>query len=148
MNRIEMYTSGVALRSGLHRVLAKAYALVEPLDDGSRKAWFEELDADFQEFGRLHQLGLRELALVYVSPHWQDILNDARRQLGLVSLDFSEVKQCFAHAEISDKAHKAHLGRDVYGNVNKRLWDLVCLDFGRAVAERFGLLLGEGSVAK
>lgn len=122
MNRIEMYTSGVALRSGLHRVLATAYALVEPLDDGSRKAWFEELDADFQEFGRLHQLGLRELALVYVSPHWQDILNDARRQLGLVSLDFSEVKQCFAHAEISDKAHKAHLGRDVYGNVNKRLW--------------------------
>jgi hypothetical protein len=56
------------------------------------------------------------------------------------------VQAAFKVAIISGKAHRAHMGRDVYGSSNKGLWDLVCADFGRAVAHRFGPTLGDDPV--
>ncbi len=147
MNRIQMYASSTHLRHGLHRVLAVAHALVSPVEPGETVAWWSLLEADEQERGRLHALPLATLARVYARDRVRAVVDAGRRAVGLPALDHEGVQEAFKAAIISGKAHRAHMGRDVYGASNKRLWDLVCGDFGRAVADRYGPTLGDDPVA-
>jgi hypothetical protein len=54
------------------------------------------------------------------------MLDASRIALDLPALDHGAVQAAFKVAIISGKAHRAHMGRDVYGSSNKGLWDLVC----------------------
>lgn len=146
MNRIQMYASSTHLKHGLHRALAVAHALTSPVEPGETVAWWSLLDADDQERGRLHTLPLDALARIYAADATRAILDGGRAEVGLAALDHEAVQAAFKVAIISGKAHRAHMGRDVYGSSNKGLWDLICGDFGRAVAERYGPTLGDDPV--
>lgn len=146
MNRIQMYASTTHLKHGLHRVLAVAHALVQPVPADETVAWWPALEADEQERARAHMLPLDGLARVYSRQAVRTLLDAARARLGLPALDHEAVRAAFRAAIISGKAHRAHLGRDVYGSSNKGLWDLVCRDFGRVVADCFGPTLGDDPV--
>lgn len=148
MNRIEMYASSSHLKTGLHRVLAVADGLEAPLPPGENVAWWTMLEKDEQAAGRDHSLSLSALAAIFQRPDVQHRLDEARLRCGLGPLDHAAVGAAFRSSIISGKAHRAHMGRDVYGISNKALWDQVCDDFGRAVASRAGPLLGEGPVAR
>jgi hypothetical protein len=141
-----MYASSTHLKHGLHRALAVAHALTSPLEPGEAVAWWSLLQPDEQELGRLHSLPLEALAAIYDRDGVRAVLDAGRTALGLPALDADAVREAFKVAIISGKAHRAHMGRDVYGTSNKRLWELVCGDFGRAVAERYGLSLGDDPV--
>lgn len=141
-----MYASSTHLKHGLHRVLAVAHALTTPLEPDVTLPWWSVLAPDVQERGRLHALPLGTLAQVYERDAIRALVDDGRAALGLPSLDHGAVQTAFKIALISGKAHRAHMGRDVYGSSNKGLWDLVCDDFGRAVASRFGCSLGDDPV--
>ncbi|MFT5685546.1 MAG: hypothetical protein ACI8RZ_006500, partial [Myxococcota bacterium] len=143
MNRIQMYASSTHLKLGLHRVLAVSHALTTPVVPGDSRAWWSMLAANEQERAQEHRLPLDVLADIYGRPTIQASLNAARVSLGLDALDFAAVSKAFRVAIISGRAHRAHMGRDVYGSSNKGLWDLVCGDFGQAVAERYGTTLGD-----
>lgn len=147
MNRIEMYTSSSDLKIGLHRVLAMAHALAEPLEEGTQRAWWTHLAEADQAAARAHTLSLDALAQVYAGAETQRLIDEARAALALQPVDHGLVQAAFRTAVISGKAHRAHLGRDVYGSSNKGLWDLVCADFGRACALRFGQQPGGGPVS-
>lgn len=146
MNRIQMYASSTHLKHGLHRVVAVAHALTSPIEPGKSVAWWSLLDADEQERGRLHVLPLDALARLYARDTVRAVLDAGRTAVGLPALDHAAVHAAFKVAIISGKAHRAHMGRDVYGSSNKGLWDLVCGDFGRAVADRYGPTLGDDPV--
>lgn len=146
MNRIQMYASSTHLKYGLHRALAVAHALTSPVEPGESVAWWSLLDADEQERGRLHALPLDALARIYARDALRAVLDAGRAAVGLPALDHEAVQAAFKVAIISGKAHRAHMGRDVYGSSNKGLWDLVCSDFGREVADRYGLTLGDDPV--
>jgi len=146
MNRIQMYASSSHLRHGLHRVLAVAHALTSPVEPGERLAWWSMLNPDEQDQGQSHSLSLELLARVYQQVTVRGVIDAARRTLGLAGLDWIAVQNAFKVAVISGRAHRAHMGRDVYGSSNKDLWDLVCAEFGHAVAARFGPSLGEDLV--
>jgi len=147
MNHIEMYASTSLLKQGLHRVLAVSHALATPLRDGEARAWWDLLDPADQELGRQHRLSLERLAAVYATQMVRDVLDAGFAAVGLAALDHDAVAGQFRAAVISGKAHRAHLGRDVYGASNKGLWDVVCGPFGAAVAERFGPALGETALS-
>jgi hypothetical protein len=146
MNRIQMYASSTHLKQGLHRALAVSHALTAPLEPGEAAAWWSQLEPDEQERGRLHALPLDALAGIYARATVRAVLNAGRTVVGLPPLDHEAVQTAFMVAIISGKAHRAHMGRDVYGSSNKGLWDLVCGDFGRAVADCYGPTLGDDSV--
>ncbi|MBK6579781.1 MAG: M20/M25/M40 family metallo-hydrolase [Sandaracinaceae bacterium] len=148
MNRIQMYTSSTHLKHGLHRVLAVAHTLAHPLSPGESVAWWTMVEPDEQERARAHTLPTDVLARTYGAEDVRRALDAARATLGLPPLDHGAAQAAFRVAIISGKAHRAHMGRDVYGSSNKALWDLVCADFGRAVAERYGLTLGEAPVPR
>ncbi len=146
MNRIQMYASSTHLKHGLHRVLAVAHALIQPLNSGEMMAWWTMLEPDEQDRARAHALPTDALARAYARDDVRRLLDAARASLDLPRLDHVEVQAAFRVAIISGKAHRAHMGRDVYGSSNKGLWDLVCVDFGRAVADRYGITLGDDPV--
>ncbi|MEZ4266415.1 MAG: hypothetical protein R3F39_08555 [Myxococcota bacterium] len=146
MNHISMYSSSSDLRQGLHRVLAVSHSLTEPVAVGETAAWWMMLDGPERESGRTHGLSLPALAGVFGRVPIQRMVDAARSSLGLPPLDHDAVQTRLRHAIISGKAHRAHMGRDVYGTSNKGLWDLVCADFGEAVAARYGVTLGESGV--
>lgn|GEM_PF-6166247 len=146
MNRIQMYSSSSHLKQGLHRALAVSYALTSPAEPGEGVAWWSLLLPDEQERGRLHALPLDALARIYARDTIRAVLDAGRAAMGLSALDHAAVAVAFKVAIISGKAHRDHLGRDVYGSSNKGLWDLVCGDFGGAVALRYGPTLGEDAV--
>jgi hypothetical protein len=148
MNRIQMYASSTHLKQGLHRVLAVAHSLVHPLNPGESVEWWTMLETDEQERARFHALPTDALARAFASEDVRRVLDDARADLGLPPLDHAAVQAAFRVAIISGKAHRAHMGRDVYGSSNKGLWALACADFGRAVAERCGLTLGDDPVTR
>jgi hypothetical protein len=141
-----MYASSTNLKHGLHRVVAVAHALTQPVTAGQVVAWWSMLDADEQERARLHALPTDALARVYARDDVRSMLDASRIALDLPALDHGAVQAAFKVAIISGKAHRAHMGRDVYGSSNKGLWDLVCADFGLAVADRFGSTLGDDPV--
>lgn len=141
-----MYASSSHLKIGLHRVLAVADALVAPLVPGEVAAWWSRLEPEEQERARLHALPTDVLAQVYDRAPIRSMLDAARASLSLAPLSHEAVQAAFKVAIISGKAHRAHMGRDVYGTSNKGLWDLVCADFGRAVAGRFGPAPGDDPV--
>jgi hypothetical protein len=147
VNRIQMYASSTHLKHGLHRALAVAHALTSPVEPGESVAWWSVLDAEEQERGRNHALPLDALAAIYARDTVRAVLDAGRAVVGLAVLDHQAVQAAFRVAIISGKAHRAHMGRDVYGSSNKGLWDLVCGDFGRAVTDRFGSTLGDDPVA-
>lgn len=138
MNRIEMYASTRQLRHGLHRVLAVAHALTEPVSAGQTVAWWTMLEAGDQESARTHELPLAALARVCRRDDVRARIDGARAGLGLAALDTAAVQAAFRAAHINDKAHRAHGGRDAYGASNKAVWDLLCADFGREIRRRFG----------
>jgi hypothetical protein len=146
MNRIQMYASSTHLKHGLHRVLAVAHALTSPVEPGESAAWWSLLDAHEQERGMNHALPLDALAALYARDAVRAVLDAGRAAVGLPALNHASVQAAFKVAIISGKAHRAHMGRDVYGSSNKELWDLVCRDFGRAVADRYGPTLGDDPV--
>lgn len=146
MNRIQMYASSTHLKHGLHRVIAVAHALATPLVSGETSGWWSLLSPDERERARLHELPLDALARLYDQDATRGVLDVARGVLGLPALDHDALRAAFRVALISGKAHRAHMGRDVYGSSNKTLWDLACADFGRAVSERYGATLGEDPV--
>lgn len=146
MNRIQMYASSTHLKYGLHRALAVAHALTSPMGAGQSDAWFSLLEADERELGRLHALPLDALTRIYERRAIRAVLDAGRAAVGLPALDHAAVEAAFMVAIISGKAHRAHMGRDVYGSSNKGLWDLVCDEFGRAVADRYGPTLGDDPV--
>lgn len=147
MNRIEMYNSSSHLRWGLHRVLATAHALATPLRTGDTVAWWSDLpDADPEQV-RHHRTPLVGLAELYATPVAQSWLDSARLQLQLPALDHDLAQTAFRHAVLSGAAHKAHMGRDVYGTANKGLWDLVVAPFGDAIRQQYGPALGDESPA-
>lgn len=146
MNRIQMYSSSADLRNGLHRVLAVAHSFTTPVVDKTHSEWWSILGEADRDAGRLHRLSLVRLADVFNRPEVQGMVDHARTKLGVGSLDHAAVQAAFKAAIISGRAHKAHGGRDVYGASNKGLWDLVCADFGKAVAMRFGASLGDEAV--
>ncbi len=146
MNRIEMYASSSHLKLGLHRVLAVAHALTSPVVPGVHRRWWSLLESEEQERAREHRLPLDALADIYRRPAILAILDAARAALGLMALDSAAVSKAFRVAIISGRAHRAHMGRDVYGSSNKGLWDLLCGDFAAAVAKRFGCALGDAFV--
>lgn len=141
-----MYASSTNLKHGLHRVIAVAHALARPVVASEVVAWWSMLEPEEQERARVHMLPVDALASAYARDNVRSMLDAARVSLGLPSLDHDAVQAAFKVAIISGKAHRAHMGRDVYGSSNKGLWDLVCADFGRAVADRFGSTLGEDPV--
>jgi hypothetical protein len=141
-----MYASSTHLKHGLHRVLAVAHSVATPMEPGETVAWWSILDPDEQERGRAHALPIDTLARVYGRPAVRAVLDEGRATLGLPGLDHEAVQAAFRVAIISGKAHRAHMGRDVYGSSNKGLWDLVCAEFGRAVGDRFGPRLGDDPV--
>ncbi len=142
-----MYESSTHLKHGLHRTLAVAHALTRPLEPGAADLWSSLLHPDEQERGRLHTLPLDALAQVFARDAVRATLDAGRAAVGLVPLDHAGVQAAFRSALISGKAHRAHMGRDVYGSSNKALWDLVCRDFGRAVADSYGPALGDDPVS-
>ncbi len=145
MNRIQMYASSSHLRSGLHRVLAVSHSFVDAFPENEKVAWWSELlDEHEHEAGRTHQLGLESLADAYARERVRGVLDAARSVLDLSPLDHGALASAFRAAIVSSRAHRAHMGRDVYGASNKRVWDLACADFGRAVNARYGPVLGEG----
>lgn len=146
MNRIEMYSSSPDLRLGLHRVLAVAHALTQPLPATLSSAWWMELDSAEREQARRHTLSLESLATVYGRERTRGMVDHARAAFGLSPLSPEAVHAAFRSAIISGRAHRAHMGRDVYGSSNKDLWDLVCADFGDAVAAAFGPTLGAAAM--
>ena len=146
MNRIQMYASSANLKHGLHRALAVAHALSGPLPPDQTVAWWSLLEPDEQERGRLHALPLDALARIYARDTMRATLDAGRVAVALPPLSHEAVQAAFKIAIISGKAHRAHMGRDVYGSSNKGLWDLVCADFGHAVAERYGAALGDEAV--
>ncbi len=146
MNRIQMYASSTHLKHGLHRVLAVSHALTSPVAPGETSAWWSLLKPDEREQGRLHTLSLDALAQVYCRPDVRALLDAGRASVGLPPLVHEAVEAAFKVAIISSKAHRAHMGRDVYGSSNKGLWDAVCAEFGQAVAARFGSTLGDDPV--
>lgn len=143
MNRIQMYSSSTDLKYGLHRVLAVAHALAQPVVAGEVQAWWTLLEPPDHARARLHALPIDALARAYARDTVRSTLDAARAALDLAPLDHGAVQAAFKVAIISGKAHRAHMGRDVYGSSNKGLWDLVCADFGLAVARRFGPTLGD-----
>lgn len=147
MNRIQMYASSAHLKHGLHRALAVAHALASGVEPGETPAWWSLLDPEERERGRLHTLPLDALAGGFRRQEARAALDAGRAVVGLPSLDHDAVQAAFKVAIISSKAHRAHLGRDVYGSSNKGLWDLVCGEFGRAVSDRYGPSLGDDPVA-
>jgi hypothetical protein len=146
VNRIQMYASSTHLKHGLHRALAVAHALTSPVDPGVSMGWWSLLEPEEQERGRTHTLPLDALARIYERQTVRAVLDSGRAAVGLPILDHTAVRAAFKVAIISGKAHRAHMGRDVYGSSNKGLWDLVCGDFGRAVAEHYGPTLGDDPV--
>lgn len=146
MNRIQMYASSTHLKHGLHRALAVSHALTSPVEPLEAWAWWSLLEPDEQERGRLHALPLEALARIYSRDSVRAVLDTGRGAMGLPALDHEAVQTAFKVALISGKAHRAHMGRDVYGASNKGLWDLVCGDFGRAVADLYGPTLGDDPV--
>jgi hypothetical protein len=127
MNRIQMYASSTHLKHGLHRVLAVAHALTSPVEPGESAAWWSLLDADEQERGMAcTRCRLDALARLYARDAVRAVLDAGRAAVGLPALDHAAVQAAFKVAIISGKAHRAHMGRDVYGSSNKGLWDLVC----------------------
>jgi len=146
LNRIQMYASSTHLKHGLHRVLAVTHALATTGEPGETIAWWSALEPDEREGGRRHSLALDALARVYGRDAVRAVLDAGRAAVGLPGLGHESVQSHFKHAIIGDKAHRAHMGRDVYGGSNKHLWDLVCADFGRAVTARFGPSLGDDPV--
>ncbi len=148
MNRIQMYASSTHLKHGLHRALAVSHALTNPVVPGEAAAWWSLLEPSEQERGRLHALPLDALAQIYARDTVRAVLDAARVGVGLSPLDHAAVQTAFKVAIISGKAHRMHMGRDVYGSSNKGLWDIVCADFGRAVADQFGPALGDDPVSR
>ena len=148
MNTIQMYASSAHLKQGLHRVLAVAHSLTHPLTEGQTVGWWSMLNADEQDRARLHTLPLDTLAGVFARASTRALLDSGRVALGLPALDHQAVEAAFRVAVISGKAHKAHMGRDVYGSSNKGVWDLVCADFGRASAARYGTSMGDQAVIR
>jgi len=148
MNRIQMYASSTHLKVGLHRVLAVAHTLATPVEPGARRAWWSMLGEEEQERAKDHTLPLDALAAIYEREAVWSVLSAARSVLGLATLDPAAVRKALRVAIISGKAHRAHMGRDVYGSSNKALWDLVCDDFGRAVAGRYGQSLGDDPISE
>ncbi len=148
MNRIQFYASSTHLKYGLHRVLAVAHALTQPVPPGETTAWWDLLDADERDRARTHSLPTDVLARIFARDGVRAMLDAARFALGLSALDHAAVQAAFKVAIISGKAHRAHLGRDVYGSSNKGLWDLVCAEFGRAAADRWGATLGDDPVPR
>lgn len=146
MNRIEMYASSTHLKQGLHRVLAVAHALTTPLPPGENTEWWSMLPDDERPSARAHTLSLDQLAGVYARDEIRRCVDAARDLLRLSALDHDAAQRTFRTAIISGRAHRAHMGRDVYGISNKTVWDLICSDFGQAVARRYGLTLGETAV--
>ena len=147
MNRIQMYSSSKDLREGLHRVLAVSHAFSAPLIQGETQHWTQILPAPFQHKAKEHKLSLEELASVFTNTKIQQCVEATRAQLQLPERNWAEIKKAFQASIISGKAHKLHGGRDVYGISNKTLWDLLCSDFGQAIATQFGILLGESPVS-
>jgi cysteinylglycine-S-conjugate dipeptidase len=146
MNRIQMYTSSSDLRCGLHRVLAVSNALSEPLSAGENTSWDQQLPNGGQQKARLHRLSLEELADLFQLERIRQTVELARSNVGLIPPIWNDVEASFKAAIISGRAHKLHGGRDVYGISNKTVWDLLCSDFGKAVADRFGTSLGDGHI--
>jgi hypothetical protein len=146
VNRIQMYASSTHLKHGLHRALAVSHALTGPVEPGEAVAWWSLLEPDEQERGRLHALSLDALARIYARTTVRAVLDAGRAVVGLPALGHEAVQTAFKVAIISGRAHRAHMGRDVYGSSNKGLWDLVCGDFGRAVADHYGPTLGDDPV--
>jgi hypothetical protein len=146
VNLIQMYASSSQLKQGLHRALAVADSLTTPIEDGEQVEWWTTLEADEREAARAHRLSLDQLAAVYARPAIQHLIDAGRASLGLGAVDHAAVGKAFRAAIISGRAHRAHAGRDVYGISNKALWDLICADFGPAVAGRYGFSLGEPPV--
>ena len=142
MNRIEMYASSSHLRWGLHRVLATAHALATPLRPDNTVAWWSDLPAADPAAAQHHRTPLVDLAPLYASPIVRGWLDAAHRDLGLSPLEHDAVAAAFRRAILSGAAHKAHMGRDVYGTANKGLWDLAVAPFGAAIRDRFGPTLG------
>lgn len=148
MNIIEMYSSSTHLKQGLHRVLAVAQSIATPIVEGETSTWWTPLSPDKHAAARAHCLSLDDLAEVYAQTQVQATIDAARARLGLAPSDHAAIQAAFRAAIISGRAHRAHQGRDVYGASNKGLWDLVCADFGQAVAARFGSALGEPAMPR
>lgn len=146
MNHIQMYASSMHLKHGLQRVLAVSHSLATPLDAGVTTGWWLALEESARPAAQAHQLSLDQLAAAFTLTSVQGMCDAARDKVGLKPLDHPAVQTAFRAAILSGRAHRAHSGRDVYGSSNKGLWDLVCGDFGQAVADLYGPALGEEPV--
>jgi hypothetical protein len=146
VNHIQMYASSTQLKQGLQRVLAVSHSLAAPLEAGVTAGWWLALEETARPAARAHRLSLDQLAGAFALTSVQGMCDAARDKVGLEALDHTAVQSAFRAAIISGRAHRAHSGRDVYGASNKGLWDLVCGDFGQAVADLYGPALGEDPV--
>ncbi|MCA9695207.1 MAG: hypothetical protein KC636_36850, partial [Myxococcales bacterium] len=122
MRRIEMYSSSRDLRRGLSRVLS--LLAVDP-DADERTPWWARLPDSLSDRARSGALCLEELCALLLAPEHFAAMDRVRERLGVAHLSQSELRGCCRRAVISGRAHADHMGRDIYGESNKALWDLV-----------------------
>lgn len=146
MNRIEMYSSSSDLRGGLQRVLAVAHGLSEPMPDGETIRCWPGVGDEPAKTAPRHQTSLDQLSAIFAQPSVREMLDDVHARFELPAVDHDLAQRAFRAAIISGRAHRAHLGRDIYGVSNKTVWDLLCAPLGEAIASRFGRALGESAI--
>jgi hypothetical protein len=139
-----MYSSSRDLRRGLSWVLS---LLVLDPNANERQPWWTRLPEPHQEAARDGRLGLEPLTKIMTEPEVFSALNRVRDRLALPPLDLLELRGLARRAIISGRAHADHLGRDVYGESNKALWDAAVAPTGRAVEARWGALAASAVVA-
>jgi hypothetical protein len=137
MRHIQMYSSSADLRRGLTRALS--LLVLDPGAD-ERRAWWERLPAPRRAAARGGELGLEELSELLLEPELFAAGNRVRARLGVAPLEREQLRGLARRAIISGRAHAAHLGRDIYGESNKALWDVVVAPLGEAVEARWGEL--------
>lgn len=143
MRQIQMYSSSADLRHGLTRALS--LLVLDPSGD-ERSVWWERLPAPQQASARGAKLRLEELTDLFLNPDIFAASNRIRARLGLEALDAEGLRALARRAIISGRAHAAHLGRDIYGESNKALWDMVVAPLGAAVEARWGALAADARV--
>jgi len=140
MRQIQMYSSSADLRHGLTRALS--LLVLDPSGD-ERSVWWERLPAPLRMRARSGKLDLEELTEVLLDPEIFAACNRIRARLGIDALEVDNLRRLARRAIISDRAHAAHGGRDVYGESNKALWDTVVAPLGAAVEARWGALAAD-----
>jgi hypothetical protein len=116
--------------TALVRVLAVAHALAAPTNAGETARWWSVLEPHERERARRHALPLPDLARVFARPPVRALVDAARAQVGLAPLDHDAIDAAF---QLALRRADSSTGP---------LRELVCGDFGRAVADKYGPAVG------